>query len=65
MHINRLAVAVAAFLVAGCATVACAQSGAEGLSRYGVCSGLDESCYTGWVDRVSGDVLSVERGGTR
>jgi len=23
--------------------------------KYGVCSGIDESCYSGWVDRTSGD----------
>jgi len=34
---------------------ALAQTG-PGLSpKYGVCSGIDESCYSGWVDRTSGD----------
>jgi len=48
------AILSAAFLAFG-STVACAQAGLSGTEKYGVCSGLDESCYSGWVDRVSGD----------
>lgn len=37
------------------ATNAYAQAGSGGAQKYGVCSGLNKSCYSGWVDRVSGD----------
>jgi len=32
-----------------------AQSNLAAMQKYGVCSGVDESCYSGWFDRSSGD----------
>jgi len=34
---------------------ALAQSPESAIQKYGVCGGLDPSCYSGWVDRTSGD----------
>ena len=49
-------IAISAIAFAACAAAnAHAQSPLGAARGYGVCSGLDESCYSGWVDRVSGD----------
>lgn len=55
MKTNKLTAILSAALVVFGATTACAQAVQSDAQKYGVCSGLDDSCYSGWVDRVSGD----------
>jgi len=54
----KLRIFAAMFLVLGLPVgtqCAFAQSGMDAEHKYGVCGGLDESCYSGWVDRTSGE----------
>jgi len=51
----KLTAILSTAFIACSATVACAQAVQTDAQKYGVCSGLDESCYSGWVDRISGD----------
>jgi len=51
---QRLATIVLCTLLMSAASTVLAQS--PGMAnRYGVCSGLDDSCYNAWADRTSGD----------